>query len=434
MLRYSLKAIALILMMTIFAADLFAAGPGGIISNPNQSAEWIRTLNRYASTDVDAVFFNPAGTVKLADGTHIGFSNQFPYTELRYKDDSSFLPRDEYSSYIFSPLFPNLHIVNKKENISYMFGIDIMTGGGAGSHDDGLPFSDYTGVMLGAILPALEQGIQIESASARSEFSGYFVGAGFSLGAAYAVSDMFSIAGQLRYIYTTGGNTANITPFLNGVEQPTEELDMTLSGDSFGFILGANIEPMEDFNIGIRYSYYTKMELEQEINDGKDLYGTMAALNGEKKDYTIPQDFAVGASYQIAPRWRVETGFIFYYNEGVDWVEEREGNSGASIENGWEVGVGIEYALLPDKLLTSIGYLYTKSGLPDELQSDLSNKIDAYTIGVGFTYYFKPTFDVTLSYLYSWDDNVVNNQSQIGSTQEIGSTVHTFAVGFNISI
>ncbi len=411
---------AIVATIVFIAAELFASGPGGIVSNPNQSPEWIRTLNRYASTGVDAVFFNPAGAVKLEDGTHIGFSNQSSYKKSWFNDDSPVLPRDEYTSYVLSSVFPNLHVAHKKDGIAYMFGFDIMTGGGAGTHEDGLPFSDYIGVVDGL-------GGQ-EGASAKSEFGGSFAGAGFSIGAAYAINDVLSVAGQLRYIYTFGSNTATVTPFLNGVEQPTEELDMSLSGNSYGFIVGANIAPTEALNIGIRYSYYTKMELLQEINDGKDLYGTFTEVDGTESDSTIPQDIALGVSYHITPRWRVESSFIFYYNEGTDWSDER----GPNIENGWEAGVSVEYAVLPDKLLASIGYLYSKKGLPDELQYDVSNKLDAFSYGMGATYYFKPTLDATFAYVYSGDDEVVNYDSKNGSTQKIKSNSQTFAIGFNI--
>jgi hypothetical protein len=42
-----------LLMNTAFA--------GGILTNTNQSAQFVRMLSRNASTDLDAVYFNPAG-------------------------------------------------------------------------------------------------------------------------------------------------------------------------------------------------------------------------------------------------------------------------------------------------------------------------------------------------------------------------------------
>ena len=45
--------------------QLFA---GGILTNANQSASYIRMLARDASTEADAAYYNPAGLVKLSDG------------------------------------------------------------------------------------------------------------------------------------------------------------------------------------------------------------------------------------------------------------------------------------------------------------------------------------------------------------------------------
>jgi len=54
----------LTIIATGFATIVMA---GGIVTNTNQSATYIRMLARDASTSIDAVYFNPAGMVKLDD-------------------------------------------------------------------------------------------------------------------------------------------------------------------------------------------------------------------------------------------------------------------------------------------------------------------------------------------------------------------------------
>ena len=49
----------------LIAGNLIA---GGLVTNSNQSAMFTRLQNRNASTDIDAVFYNPAGLTKLGDG------------------------------------------------------------------------------------------------------------------------------------------------------------------------------------------------------------------------------------------------------------------------------------------------------------------------------------------------------------------------------
>ena len=45
---------------------------GGILTNTNQSAQYVRMLSRNASTQLDAVYFNPAGIMKMENGFHLG--------------------------------------------------------------------------------------------------------------------------------------------------------------------------------------------------------------------------------------------------------------------------------------------------------------------------------------------------------------------------
>ena len=54
-------------LLTLFVA-VFISGTllaGGLVTNNNQSAMFTRLQNRNASTDIDAVYFNPAGLTKL---------------------------------------------------------------------------------------------------------------------------------------------------------------------------------------------------------------------------------------------------------------------------------------------------------------------------------------------------------------------------------
>jgi len=63
----------------IFVAATFISGAlfaGGIVTNTNQSAAWVRLPSRNASTEIDAVYYNPAGLMKLKNGFHFSVSNQ----------------------------------------------------------------------------------------------------------------------------------------------------------------------------------------------------------------------------------------------------------------------------------------------------------------------------------------------------------------------
>ena len=52
------KSILVTMMVVALALTTFA---GGLVTNTNQSAQYVRMLSRNASTQIDAVYFNPAG-------------------------------------------------------------------------------------------------------------------------------------------------------------------------------------------------------------------------------------------------------------------------------------------------------------------------------------------------------------------------------------
>ena len=92
---------------------------GGILTNTNLSARFARLMALEASTNADAAYYNPAGTIKLSDGFHFSFSNQSVAQERIIT--SSFAPMTGAGSKEFlgkatAPLVPSLQGVYKKEN------------------------------------------------------------------------------------------------------------------------------------------------------------------------------------------------------------------------------------------------------------------------------------------------------------------------------
>ncbi len=83
---------------------------GRLVTNTNQSAEFIRTLNRNATTGIDAVYFNPAGLTKLGDGTHIALSNQ---SIFQTKTVDNTILNKTYEGSVQASFFPNLYVAYK---------------------------------------------------------------------------------------------------------------------------------------------------------------------------------------------------------------------------------------------------------------------------------------------------------------------------------
>ncbi|HOU31478.1 MAG TPA: aromatic hydrocarbon degradation protein, partial [Bacteroidales bacterium] len=62
-----MKKLLTLLIAVVVPGILIA---GGLVTNTNQSAAWVRMPSRNASTSIDAVNYNPAGLMKLENGFH----------------------------------------------------------------------------------------------------------------------------------------------------------------------------------------------------------------------------------------------------------------------------------------------------------------------------------------------------------------------------
>ena len=85
---------------------------GGLVTNNNQSAMFTRLQNRNASTDIDAVYYNPAGLTKLGDGFHFSLNNQSILQTQTVANDYTYLsgtnPRD-YVGDVSAPVYPGVY-------------------------------------------------------------------------------------------------------------------------------------------------------------------------------------------------------------------------------------------------------------------------------------------------------------------------------------
>jgi len=86
---------------------------GVIITNTNQSTQYIRLLSRNASMLIDAVYYNPAGVVHLDNGFHLALHNQSIQQEKTVINDFPFLNSSEYVGNVKVPIFPSFFAVYK---------------------------------------------------------------------------------------------------------------------------------------------------------------------------------------------------------------------------------------------------------------------------------------------------------------------------------
>ena len=127
--------------LTLFAAlfMLFqVAFAGGILTNTNQSAQFVRLLSRNASTTFDAVYFNPAGLMKMDNGLYFSVHNQSIY-QTRTITTTAPLNNKEFIGDVAAPLFPTAFAVYKMDNLAFSLGFGPNGGGGSADYKTGLP-------------------------------------------------------------------------------------------------------------------------------------------------------------------------------------------------------------------------------------------------------------------------------------------------------
>ena len=127
---------------------------GGIVTNTNQSAAWVRTMVRDASTDADAVYFNPAGLIKLDDGFHFSLNSQTIFQNKDVTDNYQFLnpsPK-KYHGEVKAPVFPGFYAAWKKNKLAVSFGFNPIGGGGGAEFKTGLPSFETA---ISDLVPAL---------------------------------------------------------------------------------------------------------------------------------------------------------------------------------------------------------------------------------------------------------------------------------------
>jgi long-chain fatty acid transport protein len=161
----------------------------------------------------------------------------------------------------------------------------------------------------------------------------------------------------------------------------TANVDYEQDADGWGGMIGVNISPTEQWNIGIRYN--TKVDLDYDITvNQNDFNGNpiLPIATGDVDTRDLPAILALGVSYKLNDKVRLETNLTYYFNEDADWMGDEE-----LVDNGYDLGIALEYTFNP-KLKGSIGYLHTDTGMDAENMLPEAPQLNADTIGAGVAY------------------------------------------------
>ncbi len=534
-----------------FAALLMlfqAAFAGGLLTNTNQSAQFIRMMSRNASLGIDGVYFNPAGLTQMEDGWHFALHSQSIFQTKTVDSKFPLLSHDGlYEAEVTVPVFPSGFAVYKMENWAFSLGFGPNAGGGSADYSKGLPSLE---IPISKVVPGLAGLSQIDPALAVSgydadlSFEGSSVFWGIQLGATYQLNEMLSVYGGARYLPATnvyqgtieniqlkvndqffpapawlltaaggvsgmasdagdaaatvdpiiqnggGGFTLNqlemageidaasrarleaaltsvgVTPtgdltiqeiqqtFLSVESQlqgtanllsatagqlENKELDTEQTGTGITPMVGLNISPSENWNIGVKYEMKTNLQVTN--NTTVDDLGLFPDEGTDRED--LPAILGVGLGYQ-SRMVEAQLSYNMYFNKNVGWgpnlrdvaaahptIRERE------IEkNGIELGLGAQFNV-SDNFAFSLGGLYGDMGVAESYQSDLSYSNPSISAGAGIEWMVADglVLDAGVSNTFYKDQTVSFTDPDVGEYSEtLGKSTMTFAIGLSYSL
>ena len=209
-------------MVGVMLAAATTATAGGILTNTNQSIDFLRNPARDAAIGLDGVYSNPAGVAFMPEGFHIGFNWQYAHQTRTIVSTSPYFPlgrkNNGHVSKTFegvadAPCIPSLQAAYNTGNWSWQFNFSVPGGGGKCEFVDGLgSFESVVGNIANQLQPLGAKGYDMDGYMQGRQY--YF---GFQVGTAYKVMENLSVYGGLRMLWGTATYRARISNIMVNV-------------------------------------------------------------------------------------------------------------------------------------------------------------------------------------------------------------------------
>ena len=424
-------------MLLIVSTSTFA---GGLLTNTNQHAAFLRMLSRGATTEIDGALSNPAGLAFLpTDGFHMSLSIQSAFQTRNIDASCEGLGLNKYyEGKASAPVIPSLFAAYKTGDwtLSGFFGIT--GGGGKASFDDGLPMFDaaamagiFQGSIPGYLSPDPEKHRPLATPNMydiNSAMDGKQYIYSLQLGLTYKINDWLSAFAGGRMNYFTGGYkgflNANLKEAYGGGELMDLELDCDQTGWGLTPVLGVDAK-FGKFNIGAKYEFKTNLNIENKTNNLK--YPDSAeSLVGSYKDGVntpndIPSMLSVAVAYEILPVLRASVEYHFYDDKkaGMAGDKQKYLTKGTN-----EYLMGIEWDVTK-QLSLSCGGQITDYGLSDNFQNDTSFSCDSYTLGVGAKVVLSERANLNVGYMWTTYEDYTKTSKNYSATGLPGTNVYS---------
>lgn len=401
--RFKLSLLALI-------ASLSVSTMGASIDHiQNYSAEYGGNPAQQGAINVGStVYFNPAGLMRLENGTYIVGGIQYAFGDQNMSSDGR-----DFSTNLSSPI-PNFALYKKTDDGAYFWTMGGVAGGASLNYEDSIT------LFIG--------NFDANNILKDTKVEGSNMYAQTTIGKAFNLTDKWSASLAVRAIYgkrtmkaNTTANIPNLNPALSSVIGNEKSLSIDAERKAYGFggQFGLNYSPSDKLNIGFRYD--TKVNLKFKTDSTTEGNNTILggfienALinkfpvyeNGKKYRRDLPALAALGASYKVTNQWTTFVGGNYYFNESA--TMDRVGSMNVDYKNGWEISVGSEYWFTP-QIAWLVGFNYADTGAPDKSFAATEYALNSTMLGTGVKYRPNETIEWTVAFNhYIYDSRTVND-------------------------
>ena len=457
------KIVAAIALFTMTMVNALA---GGILTNTNQSIDFLRNPARDAAIGLDGVYSNPAGVVFMPEGFHLGINWQFahqtrtiestnPVFQTGRKNNQN-SPTKVFEGVANAPIIPSIQVAYNMEHWSLQANLSVPGGGGACEFDDGLgSFESVVGNIATMLKPFGAQGYDMDGYMKGRQY--YY---GVQIGAACKVIPNLSLYGGLRMVYGDATYKAKISniqvktangyidfgSYLQNVtaagygdkvaplQKYADGVNLLCNQDGVGFapIIGIDYK-LKNFNFAAKYEFRTQIRMKNEstVNEASAIDAVNKYRDGESVNEDMPALLAVGVQYTPIDIVRINAGWHYYFDKDASWY----GNAQDKLShNSYEFLLGAEWDTT-DKLTFSAGGQLTRYGNTDEYINDMSSVVNSYSIGFGFSYQLSPKVAVKAGYFqtyYGTYDRTTSTDPEIKDS--FTRTNRVFGVGCQLDL
>lgn len=440
------KNYILLALVSMAASTVFA---GGLLTNTNQSVHFLRNPARDASTEIDAVYTNPAGLTFLTDGIHLSLTNQSAFqtrtitsTFATFAMSNAGNATKKYVGEASAPIIPSFQFAYKRDKVVVSGSFAVTGGGGKAVFNKGLPSFEAPISMLPLLVTSI--GIPTTAYSVNGYMEGSQFIFGLQLNGSYKISEALSGALGFRMNMVSNAYTGHLTDIkinpAHSLINPTtamipatafftaagdvahaaatadKYLECTQSGWGITPIVSLNYH-LDHLNLSAKYEFKSDLNVENDTKvDNTGLYA-----DGVNTPNDIPAYLSVGAKYNVCEKWNVSGGYHHFFDSDAKMANNKQQYINGGIN---EYLLGTEYDV-NDLFLVSAGGQITRTGVTDAYQSDMSFSLNSYSVGFGGAVKITPDLRLNIAYFFTNYSDWTKSSDNYNGTPLAGMDVYS---------